>query len=193
MLSGAHDVFAADIFYHQSCYIKFAINNIAVENETIIGDSEILASNILSEFLYKIERQIIFRKSAYLLSSLLKDLLNSYEEHASNHIIDNTRQLKRKLIETFGDKIDFFPSGRQVIVYSCEVNPCQYSVATIKGFGLNDDDITRAFGNMIRRKIKDLETNNIVWPYSPEEVSQVIECGPLPELYNVICATMKPA
>ena len=50
-------------------------------------------------------------------------------------MIDNTKELKRRLIEKFDEKIRFFPSVKQLMVFPIEVNPCQYSVAALDGFG----------------------------------------------------------
>ena len=72
-------------------------------------------------------------------------------------MIDNTKELKRRLIETLDEKIGFFSSVKQLIVSSIEVNLCQYSVATLDGFGLSDNDIIRSFARMVRRK---LQTSN---------------------------------
>ena len=52
-------------------------------------------------------------------------------------MVDNTKELKRRLLEKFDEKIGFFPSVKQLIVSSIEVNPCRYSVATLGGFGLS--------------------------------------------------------
>ena len=62
---------------------------------------------------------------------------------------NNTKKLKRTLIEKFDEKIEFLPSGKQLIMFSIEVNPCQYSVATRDNFRLSDSDIIRSFVRMV--------------------------------------------
>ena len=74
LLAGSHDIYAADVYYHQPCYLKHAVNKIAgnaVSNEY----EETLSVIILGDFLSKVERCIIFQKSAFLLSNLLKELM----------------------------------------------------------------------------------------------------------------------
>ena len=45
----AHDFFAADIYYHNSCYIKFALKKI---EQTVNKTVELLENDILQEFLF---------------------------------------------------------------------------------------------------------------------------------------------
>ena len=71
LLSGFHDIYAADVYYHQSCYLKYAVNKIA-ENAESNGYGETLSVNILDGFLSKVEQCIIFQKSVFLLNNLLK-------------------------------------------------------------------------------------------------------------------------
>ena len=95
-------------------------------------------------------------------------------------MIDNTKELKRRLIEKFDEKIGFFPSGKQLIVFSIKINQCQYSVATLDGFGISDNDIIRSFARMVR-------------PMSIDDIENFVQRGPLPELYNTIYATINPS
>ena len=108
-------------------------------------------------------------------------------------MIDNTKELKRRLIEKFDEKIGFFPSGKQLIVFSIEVNPCQYSVATLDGFGLSDNDIIRSFARMVRRKLQTCNQLRESWPMSIDDIENFVQRGPLPELYNAIYATINPS
>ena len=99
--------------------------------------------------------------SAFLLSNSLKELMKLYENYGICPLTDNTKELKRRLTKKFEEKIGFFPWGKQLIVFSIEVNPCQYSVATLDGFGLSDNYIIRSFDRMVRRK---LQTCNQIRP-----------------------------
>ena len=49
------------------------------------------------------------------------------------------------------------------MVYSSDVNPCIYVTVTLKGCGLRDEDLTRAFAKMIRKKITKRQQE---WPIS---------------------------
>ena len=72
------------------------------------------------------------------------------------------------------------------IVHSNDVNPCEYSLATLHGCGLRDDDLAKAFGRMVRRKVAVKEKEHHQWPLSPEELIAKLDDGPLPDLYNAI-------
>ena len=58
----------------------------------------------------------------------------------------------------------------------------------MKGKGLKDYDIIKSFRETIRRKIKitAAEKQSPEWPYSPEEIVEMLDKGPLPEIYNTI-------
>ena len=85
-------------------------------------------------------------------------------------------------------KLDFFL--RLNIVSSIEVNPCQYSVATLGGFGLSDNDIIRSFARMVRRKLQTCNQLRESWPMSIDDIENFVQRGPLPEFYNAIYATI---
>ena len=58
-LAGCHNIYAKDVYYRQSCYLKYAVNKVggnAESNE--YGDT--LSFNILDDFLSKVEQCIIF-------------------------------------------------------------------------------------------------------------------------------------
>ena len=66
----AHDVFAADIYYHNSCYVKFALKKI---EQTVDETIKLLENNILEEF-FGAKKKIVHEKNAFLLSDLLEDI-----------------------------------------------------------------------------------------------------------------------
>ena len=90
-------------------------------------------------------------------------------------------------------KWNFFPSGKQLIVSSIEVNPCQYSVATLHGFGLSDNDIIRSFARMFRRKLQICNQLRESWPMNIDNIENFVQKDPLPELYNAIYTTTNPS
>ena len=101
------------------------------------------------------QRKIIHLKEAYLLIDLLRDLQTISSDSGLTSPAKETRGLRRLLEKRFGDELAYFNTGRNCIVHYCEINPCEYSVATIKGKGIRDDDIIRAFGALVRRKIEE--------------------------------------
>ena len=119
--------------------------------------------------------------------------MNLFENYGICPLIDNTKELKRRFIEKFDEKIGFFPSVKQSIVFSIEVNPCQYSVATLDGFGLSDNDIIRSFARMVRRKLQTGNQLRESWPMSIDNIENFVQRGPLLELYNAIYATINPS
>ena len=79
-------------------------------------------------------------------------------------------------------------------MFSIEVNPCQYSVATLHGFGLSDNDIIRSYAQMVRRKLQTCNPLRESWPKSIDDTENFVQRGPpLPEVYNAIYATIKPS
>ena len=191
ILSGeAHDIFAADIYYHQSCYIKFAIKSYSLQGKEIVEDESNL---LLEEFYRKIEIKVLYERSAFLLNVLMKDLHAVFEEANLDSPIRETKTLRRKLESKFPERIGFYPSGKYLIVYSSDVNPCTYSVATLKGAGLRTSDLAKTFGRMISKKLaftnQEKEGN---FPYSYEELIERLDEGPMSELYNIIFATIQP-
>ena len=46
--------------------------------------------------------------------------------------LNTSTSLKRKIIETFHEEILFYPNGKYLIVYSGDVNPCQFIVAILR-------------------------------------------------------------
>ena len=73
LLSGAsHDIFAADIFYHRSCYRNYVRTK---EQSVDQGKKnlKIQKDNILQMFFSKIRLKILIDKEAYMLNDLLKD------------------------------------------------------------------------------------------------------------------------
>ena len=192
ILSGkSHDIFAVDVYYHNSCYLKFAVNPTTKQSERDEIEEEI-AANVLKEFLGKIKIKVLRERNAYLLRELLEDLRSMSEENGVVSVVKHTVELKRRILEEFEEKIGFYPTGRQVIVFSSNVNPCDYSEATLKGHGLRENDLIRAFACMIKGKIKKKKKDESQWPFTPEQLLTNINSGPLPDLYNIIYATIDP-
>ena len=93
-------------------------------------------------------------------------------------------------MEHFPESIGFFKTGRHIIVYSQFTNPCAYSVSTLRGSGMRDKDIIKSFANMVKRNAKTSKGDMPKFPYSPTELMQGTEKGPMCDLYNVIFMTL---
>ena len=63
-----------------------------------------------------------------------------------------------------------------------------YVLAILKGKGLKDYDIIKSFREMIWRKMKITteEKQSLEWPYSPQEIVEMLGKGPLREIYNTV-------
>ena len=146
-----HDVFAADIFYHQSCYLKFAVN-VKYQREQLDNDDRDLGVDLMNEFFGHVRMKVLREKNTYLLSDLMRDILNMSEERGICPPINHTSALKKKIVNEFQERIGFYSTVNQVIVYSNDMNPLDYTAATIKGHGLRDEDLKRACATMIKRK-----------------------------------------
>ena len=90
-------------------------------------------------------------------------------------------------MERFPDSIGFFKSGRDLIVHSQFINPCEYSVSTLKGHGMRDADIICSFANLIRRTVlKKREQEQVEFPMKSNKLIEEIHKGPMIEIYNAI-------
>ena len=190
-ISGSsHDIFAADIHYHKSCYNKFIkikekdtdeLENLKLEK----------IDSAVQNFVRCIKQKILREKKAYLLVDLLKDLEDFREEEGLEEPIASTTLSLRRIIEkNIPEKISFHLIGKKLMAYSTDINPCIYLAATLEGNGIRDEELTRGFAKMIRKKVAKKEQK---WPITPEELLLSLDSkGPFRELYNVIAWSMHP-
>ena len=83
--------------------------------------------------------------------------------------------------------------GRNVVVHASNINLCQFSEAMLQGHGLRDNDLVNSFASMIRRKIEEgRKQHNRHWPYTVDELLNMLDSGPLKEIYNVIYGSIDP-
>ena len=131
----------------------------------------------LEEFFLALKKRIVHEKEAFFdmrpigRYQLLSELNELTEPIISN---TNTNVLVRKTVDKFSDDISFYRKDKYL--------------AILKGKGLKDYDITKSFGEMIRRKIKitEEEKRSHEWTYSPQEIVEILDKGTLPEIYNTI-------
>eukprot|EP00795_Rhopilema_esculentum_P000574 gene574-10262_t len=191
LLSGeSHDIFAVDVYYHQACYLKYTHSAWLKEKRADVEDAR--EEHALQSFFYKFQSKIIRDKQAFLLHELLKDVALISEEIGLNApVIQTTQTLKRRIIDECGPEISFYNSGKYLIVHASDVNPCEYAIATLHGCGLRDDDLSKAFGRMVKRKLEARRNAPRQWPCTTEEILSQLDRGPLPEIYNAIFYTLK--
>ena len=147
----SHDAFAADVFYHKGCYGAF----IYVSKEPQKDDeTEKVKLRVLETFNDMLKRRVIEDKESYLMIELLKDL----EEISQDFGLDTppirfTSHLKLHLKDCFQELISFSTVAGKLVVSSSELGPVTYVNAALKGHGLREDDLTRAFARLVRRKL----------------------------------------
>ncbi len=91
-------------------------------------------------------------------------------EQGTEPSIIHTSTLISRLVEKFKDDLGYFLSGEQLIVHATDTNLCQYSVSTLHGQGLQNNEVNKFFALMIRRKIKSRQSQEKMWAYTSEEV-----------------------
>ena len=126
-----------------------------------------------NDFEHTIRKRIIGRKDAFLLHNLLQHLQDLCKEYDIEDPIRYTYILRMELSNRFPEEVDFSSSGKYVTVYSSQVNPCDYSIATLKGSGLSDENHIRAFSNLIRKKVEKMEFSDL--PSEPEKLIEAFE------------------
>eukprot|EP00794_Sanderia_malayensis_P006503 gene6503-7248_t len=171
--SAAGDLLARELEYHRSCYLYFTVRPVKKnENESS-------------------------------LDMLLEDMQTLYDEHMVplTYRKTHTSQIKELIFSKLGDKVGFTRAagvhGSGNIIYSASVNPLDYSLATIRGAGLRDNEIIKVFAKMINRKIKyraDANNSPESSTFSFDDMIQGLEKHePIPELYNVIAMSLNPS
>ena len=121
ILSGAsYDVFAADVYYHKTCYDKFTYTY----ERKLPAEEDGLVSEVMDGFFKLFQRMVIKDLNAYFLTELIDDIKEMSEEYdVRDPPISKTYTLKKCLIERFGDAIDFHLLGNRLVVHSSVVNP----------------------------------------------------------------------
>ena len=67
-----------------------------------------------------------------------------------------------------------------------EREPCQYSIGTLKGFGLWADDVIKYFADLIKRSIPQRSNESPKFPHSPPELASELMKGSISILLNTI-------
>ena len=185
------DLLAVDVYYHERCYSSFTYTYQPTLEDIKTKHTE---NQLTDCFFRKIELKVLKDKEAYYLTDLLQDLKEMSVEFGlqepSKRFI-HTYQLKKMLQLRLGDDICISSFGNRDAVHSLNVDPLLYSHATIKGHGLREDDIAKAFVNLVRRKLDD--TNQMKWPPKAKDFIECLENSkPLACIYNAIIWSTNP-
>eukprot|EP00794_Sanderia_malayensis_P016352 gene16352-17996_t len=185
----SHDVFAADVFYHKGCYGAFTY----VSKESQKNDeTEKIKLKVFENFNDMFKCKVIQEKESYLMIELLKDLEEISQDFGlETPPIRFTSHLKRHLKDAFQDLISFSTVAGKLVVSFSELGPITYVNAALKGHGLREDDLTRAFARLVRRKLESKQPFN--WPPTPDKLSKALEnFTPLPCIFNAIAWSVSP-
>ena len=138
----------------------------------------------------KLELSIVYRSNAYLLNELLQDCLFFCEDREVLSQTRYTQQLKKQIDDRVQDATEFYRTGKHVITYSQNVNFCQYSVSSLKDFGLRADAITKYFDDSTNRFILWCFKDSPKFSYSPPELTSELIKGPMCILFDTIFMTL---
>ena len=145
---------------------------------------------VRNHFVSYIRVKIRNDKNAYLLNDLLNDTIMS-QEHDIGAIFTNTKSLRRYLEQNFKE-LGFKKSGKNVVVYSLDIDPILYSESILKGNGQRKNDIIAAFAKMIHRISEEYgKQESFDWPPSCDDLISGLENDkPIVDLNNTIYMTV---
>ena len=158
ILSEAHDIFAAGVYIHKSCYACFAVNPVGIKSPEQMEEEK--KTDVLAWFEYKIRTRIIRDKEAFLLEELMNDIDSwSLEQGIQQLPIRTKKAIRLHLESKFPDQLGFFSysDNKSVIVHASDMNPCVYDPVELRGCGLRDLHVPRAFGKLVRAKLLDTD------------------------------------
>ena len=181
-----YDEWASDVYYHQKCYVSFTYFWIPRSGSMI---DKLLENEAMKAFDAMVTLKVICERNAYLLKELMDDLKGFCEEYGIPPIWKSNSILRQHLEDKF-EQIDFFTiPGKYTIVHSVWVSPFEYSVASLKGIGLRDNDYVLSFARFIKKKVVRWQESGNFQVLEPNDITDM-EQTPLPDLYNVIYNSM---
>ena len=145
---------------------------------------------VIRRFCKLIEQKVLNDKKSFFLIDLLGDISDLSEEEGFESVATSTKSL-RKIIETnFEEMVSFQIVGKQLMIYSSDVNSCIYVAATLIRCRLRDDDLTKAFAKMVPKKIP---ISKQKWPLSAKELTEGLDStGSFQHIYNAIAWSLHP-
>ena len=152
-------------------------------------DNENKKEEVIRQFFKLIEQKVLKDKNPFILIYLLGHISDLSEEEGLEPVATSVKSLQRIIETNFEKMVSFHIVGKRLI-YSLDVNQCIYVTATLKGCGLCDDGLTRAFAKMVQKKISKSKQK---WPLSAEELIESLDStGPFQHIYNAIVWSLHP-
>ena len=104
----------------------------------------------------------------------MKDWQSTCKDRELISNITQTQSLKKKINKRFLESLGFYKSWKHITVYSQYTNPCEYSISTLKGFGLRNEDVMKLSVNMKKRNISQSSDESPEFPHTPGELKKLI-------------------
>ena len=161
MLSGSkQDVFEADIFYHQSCYIRILIKPVKLPLKDDSQKNK--AKDVLDLFKYRIKTKTKRDKEAYLLHEVLKHIkCLSKGRDRETSVVERTSSLKRYLVEDTLTKLQS-SHPKNIYLFTLLISTHVRTVLTF-----HDCDLKFSW-KYFWRKLQERQKGDINWPLTPE-------------------------
>ena len=195
VLTSILEVFAADVFYHESCYNRFVDSyEDKSTTKTEMTNGEISVHSTEKELKILIKRKILIQKDCYLLADLVEEIANRYEIDCVEGKVDDNKKMKSFLLTNFQYNLQFTPAygihGNPIIVpSSVRVNPVDYALT---GAGLRDKNITLTVPKMINYKVKSQELSKS-FPFSAKNLMKELDIyDPIKEIFNAVSLPCNP-
>ena len=152
----AHDIFATDVLYYKSCYNKLIyilLQQKRKRQQQPEEDIKKKKEEVIRRLRKLIEQKVLNNEKAFLLIDLLGHISDLSEEEGIEPVATSAKSLRRIIETNFEEMVFLQTVGKWLMVYFSNVDPCIYVDATLKGYGLHHDDLTRAFAKMVPKKI----------------------------------------
>eukprot|EP00794_Sanderia_malayensis_P002103 gene2103-2388_t len=168
-----YDLFACEAQYHRSCRMNY--NDRAKwrskneENKQIAIDQALAHDTCFQKVSKVIDKEIVQEQNVVRLSELTKSYVHRLEETKFANPSYRTENLKKKISNTYSDKVGFVALDRARgkfqtdLVYSTETN---LGTAIKNGYTLGSADHVRDVGLFLRNAISNAfeKANELPWP-----------------------------
>ena len=168
-----YDLFACEAQYHRSCRMNY--NDRAKwrskneENKQVAIDQALAHDTCFQEICKVIDKEIVHEQNVVRLSELTKSYVHHLEETKFANPSYRTENLKRKISNTYSDKVGFVALDRARgkfqtdLLYSTETN---LGTAIKNGYMLGSADHVRDVGLFLRNAISNAfeKANELPWP-----------------------------
>ena len=168
LVDSISDVFAADVRYHHSCWMKYITNNL-VDSTTSMHLQNVTQSEMRNIFFRKVDSVIFGSHEIRTLQSLLEDYKQVSLEYGFSVGSMKTSYVKELLVEEYGESIGFHATSRRSseFVYDRKAGG-SYIDAALNSFGISDEQL---ISNLAPRLLKHIiENTSVTWCPTVEQL-----------------------